>query len=266
MSTLRVKNWSRYQHYKDRCPPWIKLATDTFQNYEFSRLQDASKLLAICIWTIASRSKDGSVPNDFAWLKSQGCLGPTVKPEHLKELINQVFLESDSEVLADCKQTACSEGEGEGETEERRDLGLASLGEPIISDFDRFWESYPRKTKKATARKAWKAMKPEINAVLSALGWQKNSNDWTKDRGQFIPHPASYLNAEQWLDEPTGGRKHQSTVRDSNCKDWHAAGKNTGRLNPRGHQRGCPECKSVELREWTAEDRPSEPTPIGEIT
>jgi hypothetical protein len=264
MSTLRVKNWSKYQHYKDRCPPWIKLATDTFQNYEFSRLQDASKLLAICIWTIASRSKDGSVPHDFEFIKGIGRLGSTVRQEHLKELINQGFVEVCSEVLADCKQSACSETEGE--TEERRDLVLAPLGEPVVSDFDRFWEAYPRRTKKANARKAWKAKKPEINAVLSALSWQRKSYDWTKEGGQFVPHPASYLNAEQWTDEPTGGKKQAVVARDPNCAGWHASGKNTGRKNPRGHQLGCPECKSVELREWTAEDRPSEPTPIGEIS
>lgn len=141
MSTLKVKNWTRYQHYKDRCPPWIKLATDTFQNYEFSRLHDASKLLAICIWTIAARSKDGSVPNDFEYLKRQGALGPMVKPEHLKELINQGFVEICSEVLADCKQTACSEGEGEGETEREAEEETeqssprredASAGTPIV--------------------------------------------------------------------------------------------------------------------------------------
>ena len=123
---LVVKNWSRYQHYKDRCPPWIKLATDTFQNYEFSRLQDASKLLAICIWTLAARSRDGSVPDDFEYIKSQGALGSTVKPDHLKELINQGFVERASEVLADCKQTACSETEGEGETERETEKNICA--------------------------------------------------------------------------------------------------------------------------------------------
>ena len=41
---LKIKDWDKFQHYKDRNPPWIKLSTDTFQNYDFSRLQDASKL------------------------------------------------------------------------------------------------------------------------------------------------------------------------------------------------------------------------------
>src|SRR5690348_11297847 len=104
MARLKVKNWAKFQHYKDRCPPWIKLATDTYQNYEFIRLQDASKLLAVCIWTLAARSQDGSLPHDFEYIKSQCCLGSIVKLDHLQELITQGFIESDSEVLADCKQ------------------------------------------------------------------------------------------------------------------------------------------------------------------
>jgi hypothetical protein len=114
---LRVKNWDRYQHYKDRCPPWIKLATDTFQNYEFSRLQDASKLLAICIWTLAARSKNGEVPDDLDYIKGVGVLGAMVKAENLQELVTKGFLQRDSELLAGCEQSACSEREGETERE-----------------------------------------------------------------------------------------------------------------------------------------------------
>ena len=52
---------------------------------------------------------------------------------------------------------------------------------------------------------------------------------------------------------------------DPNCRDWHAGGKNTGKRHPRGQQPGCPECKSVYLRDWTAETRTSEPTPASEV-
>lgn len=52
---------------------------------------------------------------------------------------------------------------------------------------------------------------------------------------------------------------------DPNCKGWHEGGKNTARRNPRGQQAGCPECKSVYLREWTSDTRRGEPTPAGEL-
>ena len=114
---LKIKNWDKYQHYKDRCPPWIKLDTGTFQNYDFARLQDASKLLAICIWTLAARSKEGEVPPDFEWIKSQCGLGSFVNIDNLKELINKGFIIDASNALASCLQDASPETETETETE-----------------------------------------------------------------------------------------------------------------------------------------------------
>jgi hypothetical protein len=89
---LAISNWDKYQHYKDRNPPWIKLSTDTFQDYNFGCLQDASKLLAICLWTLAARNKDGKIPNDLEWIKKQGNLSASIKPCHLQELIGEGFL------------------------------------------------------------------------------------------------------------------------------------------------------------------------------
>ena len=119
-SRLFVKNWSKFQHYKQRRPPWIKLATDTFQNYEFSKMQPESKLLALCIWTFASSTDDGSLPDDFEYIRNQGNLGDKIKPEHLKELISQGFVlrkQVASDSLADCPQNAMPE-ESRGEAEE----------------------------------------------------------------------------------------------------------------------------------------------------
>lgn len=103
---LQVKDWASFQHYKDRNPPWIKLQTDTFQNYDFSCLQSASKLLAICIWTLASRSKEGFVPHNFDYIKRWGQLGNDITEKHLKELIDKGYLVDVANPLADCKQGA----------------------------------------------------------------------------------------------------------------------------------------------------------------
>ena len=61
MKYLRVKNWGRFQQYKDRTPPWIKLHTDLLDNYEFSALHDASKAHLILIWVLASKV-DNKIP------------------------------------------------------------------------------------------------------------------------------------------------------------------------------------------------------------
>jgi hypothetical protein len=67
MSTFSVKNFERFQHYKDRSPPWIKLYNDLLDNYEFGSLPDASKMHLIAIWLLASRSNN-ELPYDPEWV------------------------------------------------------------------------------------------------------------------------------------------------------------------------------------------------------
>lgn len=69
-------------------------------------------------------------------------------------------------------------------------------------EFESFWTAYPRKEAKGSAFKAWQKQKPPLSVCLSALAWQKKSDQWTKDAGSFIPHPASWINARRWEDEP----------------------------------------------------------------
>lgn len=69
-------------------------------------------------------------------------------------------------------------------------------------DFLAFWNAYPRRTGKGAAAKAWRKALPPIEEVTAALSWQMQTEQWTRDGGQFIPHPATYLNQHRWEDEP----------------------------------------------------------------
>ena len=75
----------------------------------------------------------------------------------------------------------------------------------LVTDFDRFWHAYPRRTAKGTARKAWAKLAPDaalVERILEALVWQTRQPDWLRDGGTYIPYPASWLRAERWDDEP----------------------------------------------------------------
>lgn len=67
-------------------------------------------------------------------------------------------------------------------------------------DFDRFWSAYPKKKNKGQARSAFfRALKKtSVETMISAVEKQKQSKDWKKDNGQFIPYPSTWLNAEAW--------------------------------------------------------------------
>ena len=87
----------------------------------------------------------------------------------------------------------------------------------ILPLFDRFWGAYPRKVSKADARKAFAKLNPDgelVEAMLRALDWQKRLPEWTKDGGQFIPYPATWLNACRWEDEPEGSPKPSAPTKE----------------------------------------------------
>jgi hypothetical protein len=71
-------------------------------------------------------------------------------------------------------------------------------------EFEQFWSAYPKKVGKKDARKAWtKATdRPEIVQVLRRIEESKRTDQWTKDNGQFIPNPATWINQGRWDDEP----------------------------------------------------------------
>lgn len=114
MRTIRVKNWKKFQHYKDRSPPWIKLHRDLLRDYEFSCLQDASKLHLMLLWLLASQL-DNIIPDDSDWLTRNLGLDKKI---NLKPLIDSGFIEYASNTLADCKQSAIGETETEAYKEE----------------------------------------------------------------------------------------------------------------------------------------------------
>ena len=70
--------------------------------------------------------------------------------------------------------------------------------------FDRFWSAYPRKTAKPQAAKAFARLKPDealLDRMLAALAVHRQLDQWTRDKGQFIPHPSTWLNGRRWEDE-----------------------------------------------------------------
>ena len=69
--------------------------------------------------------------------------------------------------------------------------------------FDVFWANYPRKVGKEAARKAFSRLNMTnelLSQMLSAIKQQCASPQWTKDNGQYIPNPATWLNQGRWED------------------------------------------------------------------
>ena len=93
--------------------------------------------------------------------------------------------------------------EEEAEVEVKNKTPCAS-GDALMTRFATFWLAYPKKRSRGDAEKVWKRIKPNEqlhDRILHALEQAKTSADWLKENGQFIPHPATWLNAKGWEDE-----------------------------------------------------------------
>lgn len=83
-------------------------------------------------------------------------------------------------------------------------VGNVERAAPDGALFEEFWKAYPKKRAKDDARKAFDKRKPTralLDTMLKALREQAQSAQWQKDAGQFIPHPATWLNDGRWQDE-----------------------------------------------------------------
>ena len=115
---ISIKTWEKYQHYHDRNPPWIKLYNAILDDYEYSCLQDDSKLLLISLFLLASKCEN-KIPADPAWIKKKCNLQGKV---NLQLLLDADFITlngSASTLLAPCKQNGVPETEKRQRKEEK---------------------------------------------------------------------------------------------------------------------------------------------------
>jgi uncharacterized protein YdaU (DUF1376 family) len=71
-----------------------------------------------------------------------------------------------------------------------------------IDRFDIFWKQYPRKVARPNAIKSWLKIKPD-DVVLKKMLDAINHQGLVGREMQFVPHPATWLNAKRWEDEIT---------------------------------------------------------------
>lgn len=78
------------------------------------------------------------------------------------------------------------------------------LNELQEKQFDKFWQAYPKKVSKKQAQKSWKKINPSLELfekIFKALEMVKQTEQWKKDNGKYVPYPATWLNQERWTDE-----------------------------------------------------------------
>jgi hypothetical protein len=102
---------------------------------------------------------------------------------------------------ANAKQTQCDGNAINKEiNKEKKDVQKFAL-----EQFNEFWQLYPKKKGKKNASTKFAILLKDkdfdFDAVIAILKRQVNQEQWTKQGGQFIPLPASWLNGELWNDD-----------------------------------------------------------------
>ena len=190
---LQPKNWAIFQHYKDRCPPWIKLHRDLLNDRAYMRLPIASKAIAPMLWLLASESKDGVFDGSLDELVFRLHITPKEYQDGVKPLIDNDFFILVSGVLAERKQVAIPETEGETETETKKKATSVAPPEGVS---DSVWQEFKslRKAKKAPiTQRAIDKISEEANLAGWTLekaleecivrGWQAFKAEWVAKKG-----------------------------------------------------------------------------------
>ena len=133
MKYLSVKNWGKYQSYKDRKPLWIKLYHKILDKYKDDGTQNVwralpteDRLMLVCLWLLAARH-DNQIPYDDDWLRAQTGCDPACVTRLLQEgcvfcndvgaPLVQACNKSVPEPVQECIKSVLSETETETETE-----------------------------------------------------------------------------------------------------------------------------------------------------
>lgn len=100
---------------------------------------------------------------------------------------------------------------------------ISKLSEAMKARFDRFWAVYPRKVGKGKAEESFAKYRPDdelTDRMVRAVEAAKASTQWQRDGGQFVPHPATWLNQRRWEDEITITEKPPEQLRSRGLEDW----------------------------------------------
>jgi len=154
----KIRNWHKYQHYKNRNPTWIKLHTELLTSKDWVCLDDCDRVLVIsCMLIAAHNGVDGVFPADHLYIKRVAYLN---QEPNFEKLIENGFIE-------------------EVERAENKPSILPPSLTPIKSlrplpfkndiDFDYFWDLYPERSGGS-------------NKLLAYREWQKRIKEGEKTK------------------------------------------------------------------------------------
>lgn len=88
--------------------------------------------------------------------------------------------------------------------ENRHSLVRGDKLSPLGEGFALFSKAFPRKQNMKAAERVWRQLKPDsslVTRILQGIEQAKQSDQWARSGGRYIPAPARWLQDEGWNDE-----------------------------------------------------------------
>lgn len=98
--------------------------------------------------------------------------------------------------------------------------------------FEGFWDAYPRsprKINKAGALAIWKRQQiapAHVDKVMQALAFDKSSEQWKDNNGQYIPLVTTWLNRKRYLDDLHDSKQRPAVLDELDAVSAHYGGAN----------------------------------------
>ena len=170
----RIKGWTKFQHFKDRRPPWIKLYRDILEDPDWHELDGETAKILVSLWLIASEDLEGRLP-DLRRLAFRLRIKESQINQALAKLSHWLDRD-DIDLISDRHQDDAPETETETETEKEGETEREpKKRKPVGSRLD----------PESTLAPSWKTFcQTERKDLIPEMVWERFKDYWISQPGQ----------------------------------------------------------------------------------
>lgn len=222
MTLYSIRDWSnRFENNRTRelkKLDWVPISNnqDSDAYTELMEMKDGVSIFGVWIAIVQVASKcsprgklvrESGIPHTAESLSRITRVPKNAILRSFAVLLSIRWLESESYEIPQEGATLGADTTPPGDRAERKKEGKEGKEGNVLKStaqngFPEFWDAYPRKVARKDAEKAWEkaGLSEKLPEVLKAVESQKQSDQWKKDSGTFIPYPATWINQGRWED------------------------------------------------------------------
>jgi hypothetical protein len=191
---MRIKHWNKFQHFKDRKPPWVKLYRDLLDDLDWHELDAQASKVLVMLWLIASEDEGRIPPTKTLAFRLR------MTEKQTNDCLNKLshWLEQDDiNTISERYQDDSLETERETEKEKEAETKRGTKGSRLSADWvlPEDWESWARQERPdLNPQKVGEQFKDFWIAKAGAAGvkldWQATWRNWVRNQRQERLNPA----------------------------------------------------------------------------